>query len=381
MHPSDTDTSLSSPDRHDDLLFAGTASSTILSVTRTFIQTAVTSVALDANNTMGALSGAQDDHENNGECKLLGPFSVVVQAALGTLALLSLVYKRWRERPQRPIKIWAFDVSKQVFGSVLLHLANLFMSMFSAGEIQASIAKVAASSVGAEIADYQPNPCSFYLLNLGIDTTIGIAILVIILRVLTIGVSYTPIARPPESIQSGNYGDPPKATWWLKQSIIYFLGLLGMKTCVFFIFELCPWIVKVGDWALRWTEGNESVQIAFVMFIFPLIMNAVQYYIIDIFIKKKPTMEPDDGNAPSDGDDGEQGGLLADDSVDHEDAVDTDEAYKSPVRTKIKSKDGTSAASYDADEDDETGSANGESSITVTSHLDEDHARQKPLEI
>jgi hypothetical protein len=35
---------------------------------------------------------------------------------------ISLVYKRWRERPQRPVKIWAFDVSKQVFGSVMLHM-------------------------------------------------------------------------------------------------------------------------------------------------------------------------------------------------------------------------------------------------------------------
>lgn len=97
--------------------------------------------------------------ENNGECKLLGPFSLLVQAALGALALLSLVYKRWRERPQRPVKIWAFDASKQVFGSAMLHLANLLMSMFSAGKFEITAPK------------YQPNPCSFYLLNLGIDVS------------------------------------------------------------------------------------------------------------------------------------------------------------------------------------------------------------------
>jgi len=99
------------------------------------------------------------DPNHNGECQLLGPFSLVVQAALGALALLSLVYKRWKERPQRPVKIWAFDVSKQVFGSAMLHLANLLMSMFSAGHFEITRA-------------YQPNPCSFYLLNLGIDVSI-----------------------------------------------------------------------------------------------------------------------------------------------------------------------------------------------------------------
>jgi hypothetical protein len=72
--------------------------------------------------------------------------------------------------------------------------------------------------------------------------------------------------------------------------MIYFLGLLGMKICVFFIFQMLPWIVIVGDWALKWTEGNETVQVIFVMLLFPVIMNAVQYYIIDSFIKnQKPT--------------------------------------------------------------------------------------------
>lgn len=59
-----------------------------------------------------------------------------------------------------------------------------------------------------------------------------------------------------------------------------------MKICVFFIIQLLPFIVKFGDWALRWTEGNTAVQIFFVMLLFPVIMNAIQYYIIDIFIKK-----------------------------------------------------------------------------------------------
>lgn len=101
--------------------------------------------------------GNPDSH-GNGECRLLGPFSLLVQAALGGLALLSLVYKRWRERPQRPIKIWAFDASKQVFGSCMLHLLNLLLSMFSAGHFEIK-------------PEYQPNPCSFYLLNLGIDVS------------------------------------------------------------------------------------------------------------------------------------------------------------------------------------------------------------------
>lgn len=105
-------------------------------------------------------SGDSRPGAENGECQLLGPFALIIQASLGALALLSLVYKRWRERPQRPIKIWAFDASKQVVGSMLLHVANLLMSMLSSGEL---------SVTPATSKDYQANPCSFYLLNLAID--------------------------------------------------------------------------------------------------------------------------------------------------------------------------------------------------------------------
>ncbi len=142
-----------------------------------------------------------------------------------------------------------------------------------------------------------------------LQTTIGIPILIVLLRILHYGFSLTPVGQPPESIQSGHYGQPPKTTWWFKQSMIYFLGLLGMKICVFFIFQILPWIVIVGDWALKWTEGNETVQVFFVMLLFPVIMNAIQYYIIDSFIKnQKPTdHEPipsEDGNDDQGDEDG-----------------------------------------------------------------------------
>ncbi|KAK3175570.1 hypothetical protein K4F52_010152 [Lecanicillium sp. MT-2017a] len=234
-------------------------------------------------------------HDPEDECRLLGSFALLVQAALGALALLALVYKRWRERPQRPLKIWFFDVSKQVFGSVLVHIANIFISMLTSGEfsITATTDAPATATAAGEDAKrsqpYTPNPCSFYLLNIAIDTTLGIPILIVLLRLITAVVALISLGKPLDSIQSGNYGTPPSAWWWLKQSVIYFCSLFGMKICVLVIFITMPWISKVGDWALSWTEDNEKLQIAFVMMIFPLIMNGLQYYIIDSFIKEKVT--------------------------------------------------------------------------------------------
>lgn len=125
-----------------------------------------TTTSLRAIATVAAAAAGShetNDDPGNGECRLLGSFALVVQSALGLLAISSLVWKRHRERPQRPLKIWAFDASKQVVGSSLLHVANLLMSMLSAGQLTVNPVVTDAGE------KYTPNPCSFYLLNLAID--------------------------------------------------------------------------------------------------------------------------------------------------------------------------------------------------------------------
>ena len=117
-----------------------------------------------------AQGSPMDDEEGGGECNLLGDFALIVQGALGLLAVSSLAIKRLRESPRRPMKIWFFDVSKQVFGSVLLHLANVLMSMLSSGKFDVvATASATTQYAGTNEKGDKPNPCSFYLLNLAID--------------------------------------------------------------------------------------------------------------------------------------------------------------------------------------------------------------------
>jgi len=139
------------------------------------------------------------------------------------------------------------------------------------------------------------------------QTTIGIPVLYVFLKALHHVALKTPLASPPESVKSGNYGTPPQFAWYLKQLLIYFTALVGMKLFVWFLFAALPWIPWVGDWALRWTEGNEALQIAFVMFIFPVAMNAIQYWIIDSFIMDKKTEGYERVETSEDGDSGELG--------------------------------------------------------------------------
>lgn len=135
---------------------------------------AVATFTSDAAGATATHAATQGEEGGNGECSLLGSFALIVQAALGGLALLSLVFKRWRERPQRPVKIWFFDVSKQVFGSVLVHIANIFMSMLTSGRFSVTLDPATTANAQRLMRrgeDYTPNPCSFYLLNLAIDVS------------------------------------------------------------------------------------------------------------------------------------------------------------------------------------------------------------------
>ncbi|KAK5119491.1 hypothetical protein LTR85_007591 [Meristemomyces frigidus] len=251
----------------------------------------LTATPLDADMDDATTEAAEDQ----AECRLLGPFALLVQAALGGVAILCLVWKRYRETPKRPWKIFFFDVSKQVVGSMLTHVLNLAMSLFSTKmDVLAAVAKAGLEDAKNDPEGRMPNPCSYYLLNLGIDTTIGIPVLYILLKILHAAFLKSGIVQPPESIKSGYYGHPPRYTWWIKQALIYFVGLVGMKLFVFFLFSAMPWLPWIGDWALRWTKGNEALEVTFVMFIFPLVMNAMQYWIIDGLIMERKGKESED---------------------------------------------------------------------------------------
>lgn len=102
-----------------------------------------------------------------------------------------------------------------------------------------------------------------------------------------------------------------------------------MKLCIFIIIQLLPWIAAVGDWALRWTEGNASLQIGFVMFVFPLVMNALQYYIIDSFIK-----DPSAGHERLPADDDSSSSTQEYTGVEHRDSLDSEDEEPGKDRSR-----------------------------------------------
>jgi hypothetical protein len=226
-----------------------------------------------------------DDDSDDGECELLGPFAIIVQMALAAVALLALLIKRQREHPRRPFQVWyfhftillnwrirAFDVSKQMIGAMELHFTNILLSDI-------------ASSLGADALKLHPNPCVWYLslsprtywhiryfLNLFVDCTIGVPILWVNLKILHRICRYLKL----KGTRSGDYGGvPPKWTWWLKQVVVYCIGVCWMKIGVLVVLGSLPYLDKVGEWLVGWTKGNTTLQIIFVMFVCSLKVHAL----------------------------------------------------------------------------------------------------------
>ncbi|ORX50860.1 hypothetical protein DM01DRAFT_1337458 [Hesseltinella vesiculosa] len=214
----------------------------------------------------------QDSPPQTGQCELMDSFGIFIQLCLAAAAFSTLLIKRHREKPRRPLRIWFLDVSKQLVGSILIHTLNVVAAYFFGNPPE-----------DGEVS----NPCVWYLLNILIDCTVGVAILWVFL----LGFRYlTDQILQWQGFRSGVYGDPPLSQQikpWLKQLAVYTLSLMLMKTMVVLLFRLCPWLESVGDWMLDWTSTNYKLQVAFVMLIFPLVMNIVQFWIIDTIVKHK----------------------------------------------------------------------------------------------
>lgn len=95
----------------------------------------------------------------------------------------------------------------------------------------------------------------------------GVVILIYALRMLHKIIERFSIPGLRTGMVSGYYGEPPKWMYWMKQSSVYFAGLMVMKFIVGLLFALFPWLGMVGDFLLSWTEGNKKVQVFFVMFV------------------------------------------------------------------------------------------------------------------
>jgi hypothetical protein len=109
-------------------------------------------------------------------------FGWFVQIMLATLSFAVLVYKRNKEHPKRPWKIWFLDTSKQAVSQLTAHFLNVAISL--------------------KLSDKQTkHQCLWYFATIMLDTTLGMLICVGLLRLL----ETTLLRGTLSKYQSGNY--------------------------------------------------------------------------------------------------------------------------------------------------------------------------------
>jgi len=138
------------------------------------------------------------------------------------------------------------------------------------------------------------NACVNYFLNILIDTTFGIGLIYVVLHATT---RLFTDKFQLKGFESGVYGNPPSIKYWARQAALYVFALSAMKAVVVTFLVIFPGIYVAGEWLLgwTWTGDGDGLQVVFVMGIFPIIMNVLQFWFIDSIVKASTGAEtPED---------------------------------------------------------------------------------------
>ncbi|KAI9916836.1 hypothetical protein PsorP6_017115 [Peronosclerospora sorghi] len=219
-----------------------------------------------------------DDDKARGEdkeCKLLsGNFATLLQILLGCIALSVLVIKRVREVPRRPLLVWAFDASKQMIGATVAHVANLVIAIVLYSY------EHAIRGSGHETVDQ----CALYFVNFTLDTTFGVVLNYVFLSVVVLlahRFHWSALKTP------GDYGTPVRVTTWGLQVLSWILVIYVSKILIAVL--IMAFQKPMGAFArllFKPLRDYPDIELALVMVVCPCLMNALQFWIQDSFLKK-----------------------------------------------------------------------------------------------
>jgi len=206
------------------------------------------------------------------QCRLLGNFfGYFIQVALGILAFLSLVYKRYKDVPRRPWLIWGMDASKQALGAFAAHGWNVLFALF--------LHKASSHSL---------NPCVLYFITFMVDAFLGLLFNFIFLLLI----EQLAIVCGSDIMKSGDYGNPPRWKVWLVQITSWVLIITAVKFLLLYcvLIPLMDPLYTVGHWLLVGFDPYPKLELVIVMILVPLVVNVVVFWISDNFLmNQSPT--------------------------------------------------------------------------------------------
>ncbi|GMF66091.1 unnamed protein product [Phytophthora lilii] len=172
------------------------------------------------------------------------------------------------------VKVWAFDASKQMIGATFAHVANLLIAI-----LLYSYQQEQQFSEGEAV-----DQCALYFVNFTLDTTLGVFLNYVLLSgvvLLALRFGWNSLKTP------GDYGTPIRVRTWLLQLISWIVVIF---TCKFIIASLIVAFAKpLAAFAIllfKPLAKHPEVELALVMIACPCLMNALQFWIQDSFLKK-----------------------------------------------------------------------------------------------
>lgn len=209
------------------------------------------------------------------QCSLLpGIFGLLVQLVLFIVSMSVLVLKKKREERlegenARCWSVFLLDSSKQLVGAGFMHCLNLITSvMFGNG--------------------CPGDACEWYLVNIVIDTTVGVVIAVALLKCMLIP-AFEYCSGGTAIFRSGDYKDSsgtliPKK--YFAQTACWLLCLALTKSVVVLLMYLLQNPLHVAASGLLGIFPNSpQLQLVLAMVITPCFMNALQFWVQDAYLK------------------------------------------------------------------------------------------------
>ena len=218
---------------------------------------------------------------NESKCEMFGGFGFLIQAILGAAAFSVLILKRYIEKPRRPWKIWFYDVAKQIISSLFLHLFNLIISAVLSDD------------------ENDADACVWYFVTVVLDCTLGAFLSYIFMWLVDGIVSSSELEILKTGLYYEEYMEGNRKCYKLKwkkygaQLGVWLVVTLIVKLILLIMLKICKlFLVNLGGFFLS-PFSNAKVRLVMVMIIFPVLLNALYFWVVDNILKLKESDKGD----------------------------------------------------------------------------------------
>ena len=219
-------------------------------------------------------------------CRLIpGLLGVTLQGLLFLGVCLALLCKKQHDDPPRAWPTFLADSSKQMIGAGWLHALNLVCS-WALDAIE--------RPGGAEVAE-DGDACDWYFINVVVDCSLGVFVEYLLLKGWSFILTRLNLPGLSDATESGNYyepvghgEDPPRfqRDMYLKQLLMWLLIVTQMKLLLVALFLAThSWLIFLTRRSLCSIPSDEA-KLAVVMIVVPYVMNTLQVWLVDAFLKK-----------------------------------------------------------------------------------------------